>query len=104
MTVRPNSLAARDAAYLLHPYTNAEENERIGPLVMARGEGVYVWDDDGNKYLESMAGLWCASLGFGNERLAQAAYDQMRTLDFAYRREQLYFEILLDIRDAMSRK
>ena len=28
--------------------------------------------------------------------------DQMRTLDFAYRREQLYFEILLDIRDAMA--
>ena len=79
---RPNSLSARDAKVLLHPYTNAIANERDGPLVMTRGQGVYVYDEDGNRYIEGMAGLWCLSLGFGNERLAEAAAAQIRKLSF----------------------
>ena len=78
----PNSLSARDSKVLLHPYTNAIANERDGPLVMTRGEGVYVYDEDGNRYLEGMGGLWCLSLGFGNERLAEAAAEQIRKLSF----------------------
>ena len=78
----PNSLSRRDAAALLHPYTNALANERDGPLVITRGEGIHVYDEDGNRYVEGMAGLWCVSLGFGNERLANAAAEQIRTLSF----------------------
>ncbi len=78
----PNSLAARDAAAVLHPYTNALANEADGPLVIDRGQGVYVYDEDGRGYIEGMAGLWCASLGFGVERLADAAARQIRRLGF----------------------
>ena len=53
-----------------------------GPLVIVRGEGVYVYDDEGQRYLEGMAGLWCASLGFSERRLADAAYRQMCELPF----------------------
>ncbi len=49
---------------------------------MTRGEGVYVWDEDGEKYLEGMSGLWCASLGFSERRLAEAASQQMSKLPF----------------------
>ena len=79
---RPNSLAARDVASVLHPYTDAVALRDAGPIVMVRGEGVRVWDDQGRDYIEAVAGLWCASLGFSNERLARAAYDQMRRLPF----------------------
>jgi 4-aminobutyrate--pyruvate transaminase len=41
-----------------------------------------VFDESGRDYLESVAGLWCASLGFGSERLAKVAYEQMRTLGY----------------------
>ncbi len=82
MPVRPNSAAARDIAHTLHPYTDLVAHEEAGPLVIARGKGVRVWDEDGKEYIESVAGLWCASLGFDNERLAKAAYDQMRILPF----------------------
>ena len=82
MPVRPNSAAARDIAHTLHPYTDLVAHEEAGPMVIARGKGVRVWDEDGKEYIESVAGLWCASLGFDNERLAKAAYDQMRTLPF----------------------
>ena len=82
MDQRPNSPAARDIAYHLHPYTNARRHEEIGPLVVERGEGVYVFDDQGNRYIEGLAGLWCTSLGFGEERLAEAAAEQLRKLPY----------------------
>jgi 4-aminobutyrate--pyruvate transaminase len=78
----PNSLAARDAASLLHPYTDARNNETNGPMVIARGDGIYVYDDEDKEYIEAMSGLWCVSLGFGQERLAQAAAAQIKTLGF----------------------
>jgi 4-aminobutyrate--pyruvate transaminase len=74
--------AARDLTYHLHPSTNLRQLETEGPLVISRGEGVYVFDEHGNRYLEGMAGLWCASLGFSERRLAEAAYRQMLELPF----------------------
>ncbi|NKB20176.1 MAG: aminotransferase class III-fold pyridoxal phosphate-dependent enzyme [Alphaproteobacteria bacterium] len=82
MVTNPNSYAARDSAALLHPYTNAIANENDGSLVIARGNGVYVTDDTGKDYIEGMSGLWCTALGFGNERLAEAAARQIRDLSF----------------------
>ena len=77
-----NSAQARDIAYQVHPQTNLRLHQTEGPLVVERGEGPYVFDDSGNRYLEGMAGLWCASLGFSERRLADAAYEQMKTLPY----------------------
>ncbi len=74
--------ARRDLAYHLHPSTNLRQVRGEGPLVITRGEGVYVYDDEGRRYLEGMAGLWCASLGFSERRLADAAFRQMLQLPF----------------------
>ncbi|HKO08632.1 MAG TPA: aspartate aminotransferase family protein [Alphaproteobacteria bacterium] len=82
MTARLNSNQARDVAYYLHPYTNLSIHEKEGPLVITRGEGIYVFDDAGNRYIEGLGGLWCASLGFNEERLVEAANRQMKKLPF----------------------
>ena len=74
--------ARRDLSFHLHPSTNLRAVQAEGPLVITRGEGVYVYDDEGKRYLEGMAGLWCASLGFSERRLAEAAYKQMCELPF----------------------
>jgi len=74
--------ARRDLSFHLHPATNLRSVQAEGPLVITRGEGVYVYDDEGRRYLEGMAGLWCASLGFSERRLAEAAYKQMCELPF----------------------
>jgi 4-aminobutyrate--pyruvate transaminase len=79
---RANSNAARDIAVALHPYTDLRTHLEAGPFVVSRGEGCYIWDDSGKKYIDALAGLWCASLGFSNERLIQAAIKQMRILPF----------------------
>jgi 4-aminobutyrate--pyruvate transaminase len=77
-----NSLAARDIAHVLHPYTNHVAHRESGPLIITCGQGVRVFDDSGRGYIEGVAGLWCASLGFDNERLVSAATEQMRRLPF----------------------
>ncbi|MDQ0303369.1 aspartate aminotransferase family protein [Ancylobacter polymorphus] len=82
MTIRPNSLEARDIAYHLHPYTNAAKHQTEGPLVLTGGEGVYVTDASGQRYIEGLAGLFSAALGFSEHRLAEAAYRQMKTMPF----------------------
>ena len=78
----PNSLQARDVRSHLHPFTNLAQLEESGPLVFNRGEGIYVYDDDGKRYIEGLSGLWCASLGFGEKRLVAAATRQMEKLPF----------------------
>ena len=80
MALRPNSLSARDIASLVHPYTNLKTHQETGPVVMSKGRGVYVVDEDGKEYIEGLAGLWCTSLGFSEERLIEAAIKQFREL------------------------
>lgn len=82
MTANPNSPAARDIAYHFHPATNARRHEKIGPMIIERGEGIHVYDDQGKEYIEGLAGLWSVAVGFGEERLVRAAADQMRKLPY----------------------
>jgi 4-aminobutyrate--pyruvate transaminase len=72
--------AANDIAAHLHPFTNLAAHPQVDPLVMERGDGIYVEDDQGRRYLEAMSGLWCVSLGFSNARLAKAGSDALHTL------------------------
>ncbi|WP_207478138.1 aspartate aminotransferase family protein [Arenibaculum pallidiluteum] len=76
------TLGERDKAHSFHPFTNLETHGRVGPLVIVEGRGVRVRDDQGRWYIEGMAGLWCTALGWGEERLVDAATDQMRRLAF----------------------
>jgi 4-aminobutyrate---pyruvate transaminase len=79
-----SNLAVRDIETLVHPYTNLALFRETGPLVIERGKGVFVYDNRGKAYLEGMAGLWCAALGYGNEELVEAAAAQMRKLSFGH--------------------
>ena len=76
--------AIRDVASVLHPFTNPSSHESEGPLVITRGDGVWVYGEDGKAHLEAASGLWCASLGFNETRLADAAYRQLKTLPFMH--------------------
>ena len=82
MAFTPNSTAARDVAYHLHPCTNLKKHLETGPLIITRGEGVRVWDETDRSYIEGFAGLWCASLGFSEERLVEAGVRALRTLPY----------------------
>ncbi|HEX7037977.1 MAG TPA: aminotransferase [Pseudomonadales bacterium] len=77
------SLEAKDLEHLLHPATNLKAHHQSGPVVHARAQGVYMWDNRGKQYLEGMAGLWCTALGYGDEELVRTAAEAMRTLSYS---------------------
>ena len=71
-----------DTKHYLHPFTDhkklAEEKSRI----ITRADGIYLWDSDGNRYLDAMAGLWCVNVGYGREEIAEAVNQQIRELPY----------------------
>lgn len=74
-----SNLAELDLAHLFHPATDLHGHRASGPIIWSRGQGVYVWDSEGRRYLEGMAGLWCTALGYGEAELARVAAEQMQT-------------------------
>ena len=79
-----SNLATRDVETLIHPYTHLAGFRETGPLILERGEGVWVYDTEGKPYLEGMAGLWCTALGYSNRELAETAREQMMKLPFTH--------------------
>ena len=77
-----NSLEFKSLDYQLQPYTNPELIKENGPQVFRSGKGIEVKDIEGNSYIEGMSGLWCASLGFNEIELVEAAITQMKKLPF----------------------
>ena len=71
-----------DAGHHLHPFTDSKALNEKGARVIARGDGVYVWDDQGNKMLDAMAGLWCMAIGYGRDEVVDAVASQMRELPY----------------------
>jgi 4-aminobutyrate--pyruvate transaminase len=101
MSFKPNSVAARDIASLVHPYTNLDKHRTVGPFVVGGGSGVYVTDDSGRRYLEGMAGLWSASLGFSEPRLAAVAARQLETLPFYHTFNHRSHEPAIDLAEKL---
>jgi len=71
-----------DRRHHWHPFTDTKALNKKGTRVIARAEGVYLWDTDGNRILDGMAGLWCVNVGYGRQELCDAAYAQMRELPY----------------------
>ena len=82
-------LAERDLNAVLHPMSQMSALNDQGPMMVVRGEGIYLYDDQDKQYIDGLAGLWCTSLGNANEELAQVAYEQMREGDPASARAHL---------------
>ncbi|UCG72725.1 MAG: aspartate aminotransferase family protein [Chromatiales bacterium] len=73
---------ARDQRHYLHPFTDYRDLGTKGSRIIERADGVYIWDTDGNRILDGMAGLWCVNLGYGRQELIEAAYRQMQQLPY----------------------
>lgn len=82
MSWNTSELVERDLAHLLHPVTNLRRHRKQGPVILARGEGVHVWDTDGKQYIDGFAGLWNVNVGHGRQELAEVAHEQMTELAY----------------------
>lgn len=76
------ALWRKDRDHNIHPWTNFATFKEEGSMVMAESEGVYVYDSDGNRYIDGIGGLWCVNIGYGNEEMAQAIADQARRIPY----------------------
>ena len=73
---------AIDSAHHLHPFSNARALAEEGCRVITRADDIYIWDSDGNRLLDGMAGLWCVNIGYGRKELAEAAHRQLLELPY----------------------
>jgi putrescine aminotransferase len=71
-----------DRQHYLHPFTDSKALHERGTRVIVRAEGCYLYDSDGERMLDGMAGLWCVNVGYGRRELAEAAYRQMLELPY----------------------
>ena len=76
-------LVAKDNAHHFHPFTDHKQfHADGGARIMTHAEGPWIWDGNGNKLFDAMAGLWCVNIGYGRKELAEAAYRQMQDLPY----------------------
>lgn len=73
---------SQDAAHHIHPFSDPAALVREGVRVIVRAEGIYLWDSDGNRIIDGMAGLWCVQVGYGNRELAEAGCEALKTLPY----------------------
>jgi putrescine---pyruvate transaminase len=73
---------ALDRAHYLHPFTDPKALHEVGTRIITHAEGVWLWDSEGNKILDGMAGLWCVNVGYGRRELVDAATAQMLELPY----------------------
>ena len=66
----------------LAPFSDYKQLHEKGPRIITQAKGVYIWDSEGHKILDGMAGLWCVAIGYGRQELADAASKQMMDLAF----------------------
>ena len=76
-------LAALDAESLWHPLTQHRNIAAAPPRFIERGEGCFIYDAAGNRWLDGTSGLWCVNVGHGREELADVAREQMAKLAYA---------------------
>ena len=74
---------ADDKAHHTHPWQLFDVFPEQGALPIAAAEGAYIYDADGNKYLDAVGGLWCTNIGLGRDDMAQAIADQVRQMAYA---------------------
>ncbi|MCL4161074.1 UNVERIFIED_CONTAM: hypothetical protein GTU68_036733, partial [Idotea baltica] len=76
------SIQQHDAGHHIHPFSNTKTLNEKGSRVIGQADGVYIWDIQGNKLLDAMAGLWCMSIGYGRDEVADAVHAQMLELPY----------------------
>jgi len=81
-TMDTQSWRELDHAHHIHPFTDHAQMHSVGTRIITRAEGIYLWDSDGNRLLDAMAGLWCVNVGYGRHELAEAAAAQMQNLPY----------------------
>ena len=72
----------KDRRHMLHPFQHFASFNEEGSLVMTRGEGCYIYDENGKRYFDAVGGMWCTNIGLGREEMADTIAEQVRKLAY----------------------
>ena len=81
-TANTQELWEKDRKHFIHPYTNYQNFHTEGSVIYSEGKDHFVFDHDGRKYLDGIAGLWCVNIGHGREEMADYLGQQARRLAY----------------------
>jgi len=82
MSEQTRNWQALDLQHHMHPFTDHVDLQTVKPQIMVRGEGIYIYDSEGQQLLDGMAGLWCVNVGYGRDEIGAAVAEQMKTLPY----------------------
>ena len=71
-----------DRKHHMHPFTNYGSFEKEDSRIVTKADNIYIWDSEGNRIMDGMAGLWCVNVGYGRTEIVDAACAQMRELPY----------------------
>ncbi len=80
--LRNETVAMIDVAHHFHPFASMRELIEGGVRIITKGEGIYIHDDKGQRYLDAFAGLWCVNVGYGRREIIDAVSEQMGQLSY----------------------
>ena len=96
-------LAELDRQSFLHPFTPLADHMENGVRVITEGQGVWLKDLDGQRYLDAAAGLWCVNIGYGRRDVADAIYEQAKKLAYFHSFSSMGTEPSIRLADRIKR-
>ncbi len=97
------SLEELDRQSMFHPYTALADHHDKGVRVISEGEGVWVRDPAGKRYLDAVAGLWCVNIGYGRTEVADAIHEQAKKLAYFHNFSSMGTEPSIRLADRLKR-
>lgn len=82
VVLNTKDLWEKDKNHFVHPYTNFKKFGEEGSVIYAEGKDHFIYDSDGNRYLDGIAGLWCVNIGHGNAEIADTMASQSKRLAY----------------------
>ena len=77
------AIRQKDKDHHLHPWQHFDSFREEGALVIAHGEGSYIYDTDGKKYFDAVGGLWCNNIGLGRTDMVEVIANQIQNMSYA---------------------
>ena len=67
---------------VLHPYENLKDRGTYKRKLIVKSDNIYLYDEDGKRYIDGPGGMWCNNIGHGNKEIAEAIKNQIETMDY----------------------
>lgn len=101
-----SKLEQSDREHVLHPFTvlkDYSEGKTGAPRIVTGGQGIHIFDQNDNDIIDAFAGLYCMNIGYGRQEVAEAIYEQAKTLAYCHTYAQQSSEPLIRLSERLCK-